>query len=159
MIRWIIANAIGWSLGLIGGSLLLSWIGGLVGLLLAGGLTGLAVGAAQTYAVGELDRRWLALSILGAMLATLPTFAAGFSLIAGRQIGFTVMGAVFGLCLGWTQSHRLDDDERALAWVLANVVGGSLCGLLTLGVTSLPVFLSLGPLAHGLVTGWIWYRN
>lgn len=159
LLRWTLANAAGWSVGLYAGSLVLMWIGGLVGMLLAGLVVGLVVGAAQTAAGHgaslQSRRYWLLFSAIGGMCSALPVFAAAFTLIAGRSIGFLMMGGVFGLCFGWTQALALRRSNTMLIWTLANVFGGGLCAVFSFAglPLSLPVFCAPGLVIFGVITG------
>ena len=155
-LRWTLANMIGWSGGMILGSLGLALIGGIPGVFLAGGLMGAVAGTMQWVAMPELSRRWMLWSAVGGTIAALPVFLAAFALIAGRGVGLAVMGAVYGLCIGWIQTLALRGDGT-FVWVIINVVAGGLCGMLTLLPVSVPVCLSPGPMIFGLLTGWVLY--
>ncbi len=152
-LRWTLANIIGWSGGMVLGSLGLALVGGIPGVFLAGSLMGAVAGSMQWLAVPELSRRWVVWSAVGGIVAALPVFLAAFSLVVGRTVGLAVMGAVFGLCIGWVQTLGL--RGRAFVWVIINGVAGGLCGMLTLMPVSVPVCLTPGPLIFGLLTGWV----
>jgi hypothetical protein len=168
LLRWVLANVAGWSLGLYLGSLALSWVGGIVGLLLAGAVAGLLAGTAQTLALrGQWTislRRWALLSTAGGALAALPVFLALPALIVGRGTALTIMGALFGLIFGLVQTSALrGGQDRVLLWALANLFGGGLCALLSPGgiITGIPVCCTPGPVLFGLVTGGVlltWLR-
>lgn len=165
LLRWTLANIVGWSTGLYVGSLALMVIGGLPGLLMAGLLTGLIAGGAQVAVLRDsatgspryLFRRWIIFSTIGGMCAAIPVFISGFTLVAGRGIGFALMGAVFGSCFGWVQALALrHQPDFTLVWVLANVFSGSLCALFSFSgfPVMLPIFCTLGPVLFGVVTGY-----
>jgi hypothetical protein len=168
LLRWVLANVAGWSLGLYLGSLALSRAGGVPGLLLAGAVAGLLAGTAQTLALRTLWtvplRRWVLLSTAGGALAALPVFLALPALIAGQGVGLTIMGALFGLIFGLAQSGALrSGQDRAILWALANLFGGGLCALLSPGgiISGVPVCCTPGPALFGLVTGGVllaWLR-
>lgn len=158
VLRWTLANMLGWSLGLYAASLGLELIGGFAGVLLAGTVAGLVAASAQTLAGRRIpDWRWMILGAAGGVFAALPVFVATFALIAGRGVGFAVMGAVFGLCFGLAQTFALRARRDAVVvWVLANALGGGACGIFSLAWTplALPVFCSLGPASFGAITGF-----
>jgi hypothetical protein len=157
-LRWICASVAGWSAGLYLGSVGLALVGGFVGLLLAGAICGLVAGTAQLLVLraAGVDKRWIFLSTAGGALAVMPVILAGFTLVAGRSVGVAVMGAVFGLCFGLVQTSALRHlQDMAIVWVLANILGGGLCGALSLAgsMFMLPICLTPGPLVFGIITG------
>ncbi len=155
-------NMVGWSLGFFLGGLLLNAFGGVLGVILGGAVVGMLVGGAQWLVLqSETDRvdiRWVLLSGLGGALATLPAYLAGVTLVAGPAIGYFVIGALYGGIFGMLQwvILRTPYDELAMLWIIANVIGGGLCGCLTMTVNPLrlPLFCSVGPIAFGLITGY-----
>jgi hypothetical protein len=160
--RWTLANIIGWSLGLYLGGALLSVLGGIAGAAAGGALAGAFVGAAQWLVLrrksDKVNPRWALLSAAGGGLATLPAYAAGITLIAGPQVGYFVIGAVYGAIFGGLQAlalHRAFEEGSAW-WVLANLLAGGLCGCLTMtaSLPGLPLICSPGPVVFGLLTGW-----
>jgi hypothetical protein len=159
-LRWLLANMLGWWLGLLSGGLVLNWSGGPGGVLLAGTVTGLCVGVTQWLLAPDwLDRRWLFLSALGGGLAVLPAYLTGLvSLFTGPRIGFFVVGAVYGGIFGGFQwlALRYRVPDWLVLWLVANALAGGWCACLTLTFNPLrlPVFCSLGPVAFGLITGW-----
>ena len=161
LLRWTLANALGWSLGLFAGALALRLLGGLGGLLVGGALAGAVAGGTQNAALRQevawIDRRWVLVSAAGAALGVLPAFVAGVSLIAGWMIGLLIVGAVFGAIFGMGQWLVLRSHVHDAAWwIAANGLAAALCALLSLGANpfSLPILLTLGPLTFGLVTGY-----
>jgi hypothetical protein len=97
------------------------------------------------------------LSALGGAVGVIPALLAGFTLVLGGGWGFCFMGALFGGVLGAVQTTHLNPQvDNAGWWIVANVVGGALCGMLTLGVNPLylPVCCSLGPVIFGAITGY-----
>lgn len=160
LLRWLLANVVGWSCGLMLGSALLGWFGGVIGLLLAALALGVCAGSAQMLALTEagFGSRWVVFSALGSLGAVLPVFLAAFALVAGNALGFAVMGAVFGLCFGAAQAWILRlhlEQDAVVMWMLVNALGGGLCGMSALGGVpfALPVCLTPGPLTFGLLTG------
>jgi hypothetical protein len=179
LLRWTLANIAGWSLGLFLGSLIAGltvWVLGAVGakvlgrmvaLLLAGTITGTVAGAAQRWALRgvfddvEIERRWVLLSAVGGTLGATTLVLTWFTIILGSA-GYLLMGGLFGLCFGWSQTPVLGRNfgELAAVWVIANLLGGGLCSLLSLtGVPfSLPIFCTFGPVSFGLITGAVLLR-
>ncbi len=153
LLRWTLANMLGWGVGMLLGALLWSLLGGFIGFLLAGALAGLCVGLAQWPFLSQ--RRWLWLSALGGGLAILPTFLAAVALLGGPLIGFFVVGAVYGGVFAAVQWVTLRKSDTMGLWILANVAAGGICGCLTMNVNplGLPLFCSIGPVAFGLITG------
>lgn len=160
--RWTLANIFGWSVGLYLGGALLSILGGIIGAIAGGALAGAAVGCAQWLALrrksDKAHPRWPLVSALGGGLATLPAYLSGITLLAGPQVGYFVVGAVYGAIFGTLQMLVL---RRAFAdggawWVGANLLAGGLCGCLTMtaSLPGLPLLCSPGPALFGLITGW-----
>ena len=162
LFRWTLANMLGWSLGFFLGGLLLSALGGIVGVLLGGVVVGALVGIGQWLILRRetnwANARWALVSAVGGGLATIPAYLSGVTLIAGPSIGYFVIGAVYGGIFGTLQwlILRAPYDDLAVLWLIANVIGGGLCGCLTMTVNPLrlPVFCSIGPVAFGLITGY-----
>jgi hypothetical protein len=75
----------------------------------------------------------------------------------GMLIGGALFGGIIGALQGVLLNHHVDE---AGWWIIANVVGGGLCGLLSLGVNplGLPIFCTLGPITFGAITGYVWLR-
>jgi hypothetical protein len=161
LLRWILANMIGWSLGLYLGGALLNVFGGIFGAIgggaLAGGLVGLLQWLALRLALEGFDTRWVLWSALGGALALVPAFLAGAAMVAGPQIGYFAVGAVYGLIFGALQGLMLRGKDAELAgwWIAVNLLAGGLCGCLTMtaSLPGLPLFCSPGPAVFGLLTG------
>ena len=162
LFRWTLVNILGWSLGFFLGGLILSLLGGVIGVVLGGVVVGALVGIAQWSILRRetewANSRWALYSAVGGGLATLPAYLAGVTLIAGQGIGYFVIGAVYGGIFGTLQwlILRTPYSDLAVLWIIANIVGGGLCGCLTMTVNPLrlPVFCSIGPVAFGLITGY-----
>lgn len=162
MLRWVLANMLGWTLALAGvliGSRLGQWIGSafacapLIALLLAGALAGAAVGACQAWALrgtGEI-RQFALWSALGGALGVLPVFLLSAALLLNVGVGGALIGAAYAGILAALQTRRFTGDF-APVWIIACVLSGSLCGALS---TALPL---IGPLVFGLITGWALLR-
>lgn len=162
LLRWMGVNLAGWSVGMFAGSWLLGLVGGVIGVAVGGAAAGVIVGAAQWIVLKDLiggmeRRRWLSLSAAGGLAAALPAALAGFTLVAGTEVGFWVIGALFGGIFGGVQWAALRGSfpNQAAWWIGAHVAGGGMCAWLALGVNpGLPVCCSFGPVAFGLLTGW-----
>lgn len=180
LLRWTLANMLGWSIGLYAGSTLAASLGGIsmiaaFALLPGGALAGAIAGGMQALALQlpldvhddiidgfspEINRRWMIFSTLGGALGTIPVFFTAFTLIGGAGFGFAVMGLGYGLVFGWIQTYALHHDLPDLIWlwVPANGLGGCLCGAFSLGINplSVPVFCTIGPVIFGIITGMAW---
>lgn len=163
ILRWILANMFGWSVGLFAGmtiaqissSVLGDFIGGFIGLLLAGAIVGGCVGFAQFKAIA-IHTQWVRYSTIGGALSIFPASLMYITLIFGK-LGFFMVGAVFGAGFGWLQSFTLKDNTQAATiWVIANLFAGGLCSMLSLtGMPfTLPIFCSFGPIIFGAITGY-----
>jgi len=163
LLRWTLANVAGWSAGLYLGSALVGALGGIGGALAGGVLAGAVVGAAQWIVLRTetqaawANPRWAIASALGGGLAILPAYIAGAALIAGPQVGYFVVGGVYGGIFGALQGFlfRTQVDHMAVVWVTANLLAGGLCGCLTMtaSLPGMPLICSPGPVVFGLVTG------
>jgi hypothetical protein len=179
IVRWLVANVIGWGLGLaLGGGLIL--LAGLaagvipLGVRLgafpvAGALTGVTVGYVQWAALFEPDapRRWMWASALGGALAAIP--AGGlwglltFDPLAARLAVGVVLAA--GVALGQaTLGIETDSVWRtAYRWALMNGLAGMFCaGVAPIGTGAwLALSCFNGTLLFGAVTGLglLWYRR
>ena len=153
MLRWLLANVLGWALGLFLGGVALRVVGSILGVLLGGAVTGVVVGVAQAFVL-RADRRWWVVSAVGGGLAALPAYVSGITLIAGPVLGYFVIGAVYGAIFGAAQWVALRHESGGW-WVAVNGLAGGLCGCLTLGFNplGLPLVCSLGPVVFGLLTG------
>jgi hypothetical protein len=162
LLRWTVANMVGWSLALVTAVLLLQLFG-LGGALVGGASAGAIAACAQSFMLRQMKtwavtrRHWILSGALGGALATLPVYLLGFVALFHAQIGLLMMGAMFGGIVGAVQYYALNETygELALWWVLACLIGGMLCAPLTFTTTLLlPVIGSLGPVVFGLCTGW-----
>jgi hypothetical protein len=162
LLRWTVANMVGWSLALVAAVVLLR-VFGLLGAIIGGATAGAIAAYAQSLMLRQMKvwsvtpRRWIISSALGGALATLPVYLLGFVALIHAQLGLLMMGAIFGGIVGTVQYYLLNDfyEEQALWWVLASVIGGMLCAPLTFTTALIiPVIGSLGPVVFGLCTGW-----
>jgi len=179
LLRWVLANVVGWSLGLY----LSAWSLSTPALCLGGAFAGLCVGAAQWWALrppppcptrrsplpefmeGEgntglspitVARNWIGLTVAGALFGALPALSAGVLVALGWGLGIAFAGAIFGAGVGAAQYFILQRRmPRAGWWVVANLAGGALCALFTLApiLRGLPIGLLLGTALYGYITG------
>ena len=162
LLRWTVANMLGWTLALLAAVLLLQLLG-IWGAIIGGAAAGAIVAYIQSLALYQMKtwaisrKRWVIAAAIGGALATIPVYLLGFVALIHLQIGLLMMGAMFGGIVGGIQYYQLNDEyeETALWWVLASAVGGMLCAPLTLNTALIvPVLGSLGPVVFGLLTGW-----
>lgn len=163
--RWILANVVGWSLGLYLGSVCVSALGSVVGVILGSALAGVIVGAAQWRTLrGQArwrGRQWVAASAMGSALGVFPAALTGIVLLARWGVGVLIVGGVYGGMFGLAQVAVLREYVPESGWwVAANIAGAALCGLCSLGINplALPIFCTPGPLLFGAITGWVMAR-
>jgi hypothetical protein len=188
LLRWVLANIIGWSVGLY----LSAWSLSTPALCLGGAFAGLCVGFAQWWALkpandplpsvaefmdGEqntglspttVQRDWIVLTAVGSILGAIPALSASVLVALGLGLGIAIAGAIFGAGIGVAQYFILQRGlSRAGWWIAANVAGGALCALLTLAplILALPIGLPLGLLfgtaLYGYITGrtLVWLKE
>jgi hypothetical protein len=176
--RWILANTLGWIVGLYLGF----W--NPVCFLGTGVIAGLTLGFAQWWVLfrpspprlspGFEDGRpeggpcrdtllrvrypWIWMTLISAAVGMLPALLIGFllslwSLAAGLLVSGAILGGAVGLGQWSILRHSLERPER---WVMANTLGGAVCGLLTAIpiIRGLPLGLLLGSALFGYITGW-----
>jgi hypothetical protein len=170
MLRWVLANVVGWGVGLY----LTVWSISPLTLCLGGAVAGLCLGWAQWWAFrtpspydgeGEqfieaapisVGRDWIGLTAAGALVGALPAAGAGVVVSLGWGLGVALVGAIFGAGVGFAQWYILGRRmSRAEWWIAANAAGGGLCALLTLAplLRGLPIGLLLGTALYGYITG------
>lgn len=160
-VRWALATLIGWTVGLYVGAWTMRTP------LICGGwpLVGAAVGAAQWLALRGVwpvrARRYVlasaAASLAGITLA-LSLAVMGIGLI-GLEVWAIAAGAAIGSSVGVAQGWVLGASGQR--WVIANLAGGGLCGLLTVTpiIGGLPLGLIVGSALFGVLTGWALSRS
>ena len=171
LLRWVAANMVGWTVGLIAGGYVIRLPDlptiCLPLMCLIGGFAGVCVGAAQWFILRQslaLDRRWIILSFVGVALASLPAYFLGIFLFLTSigasilgNIAALILGALVGGGLGAAQSVVLEDHMRGAGrwWIAACTAGGSICGLLSLLpiLPPLPMGILLGTALYGYITG------
>lgn len=173
LLRWVLANIVGWSVGLY----LSAWSLSTPALCLGGAFAGLCVGLAQWWALKPVNdplpdfadveqptgaspitvqRDWIGVSVAGAFLGAIPALSATFLVALGWGLGIAFVGAIFGAGIGVAQYFILQRGlPRASWWIAANVGGGALCALFTLAplIRGLPIGLLLGTALYGYITG------
>lgn len=183
LLRWILANVLGWTIGLYLGF----W--NPICFLGAGVVAGLTLGLAQWWVLSGVSSpllshgfegghpqgrpypndvtgrdtqlrvryRWIWMTLISTAIGMLPALVIGFLLsLWSLAVGLLVSGAILGGAVGFGQwtilRHTLDQPER---WIMANVLGGAVCGLLTAIpiIRGLPLGLLLGAAIYGYITG------
>jgi hypothetical protein len=164
LLRWIVANVLAWWLAL-GIAALFLYLFGIFGALISGAIVGLIIGAAQAHTFPRktvATRSWILFSALGGFLATLPVYLLGFIALLNLTLGLLLMGAIFGGILAAMQALilRHHDEDRAILWVIACIIGGGLCAPLSLTASNiaLPLIFAPGPVVFGLISGWVFVR-
>jgi hypothetical protein len=161
LLRWIVANVLGWTVGLYLGFLNPICFAG------AGIIAGLALGAAQWWVLTrsptlltetELDHSWIWVTLGSAAVGLIPSLLIGglLALLAGWGMGLLIGGAILGGSVGIGQWYRVRHSvNQAEMWIGANVLGGALCGLLTSIpiIRGLPLGLLIGSALYGYITG------
>lgn len=151
ILRWMLANVIGWSIGLLGG-LLFNPI-----CFIAGGAACIGVGIAQWYVLRpHYDREWIVATVVGGLCGTVPALLGGLMIFFGLGLVGLCSGAIFGAAIGIAQWLLLKrNHSRAEWWIGANALGGLLCGLLTMIplIAGLPIGLLIGSAVYGYITG------
>ncbi|MFN8374940.1 MAG: hypothetical protein U0694_18950 [Anaerolineae bacterium] len=167
LLRWTLANALGWALGLLLaltlGVSLGQWLGmPLLSLILSGTLAGVVVGAFQRLALrGEVTQRWVSMSALGGLIGAFPAFVLSFTLLLRWELGAALMGSAFAAVLAAVQcAARSDRMPPPAAWIVTNAFAGCLCGACSVvaALPILPLICSAGPPLFGLITGLLIVR-
>lgn len=149
VLRWTLANVIGWTLGL------------LIGLwnplcfVIAGVVACICVGVAQWFILRpRYGKDWIIATIIGGICGTFPAMLAGVLALFGWGFLGICGGLIFGAAVGvgqWLILKR--STSRATWWIGANALGGLLCGTLMPIVPGLPIGLILGATVYGYITG------
>jgi hypothetical protein len=179
LLRWILANVVGWMIGLYAGVLNPICFAG------AGIIAGLVLGAAQWWALrntsfgiylaendenipniptrlSQIARRWIGLTFLGAAVGLFPAAVLGAILFLFTSgLAALLAGAALGLAVGLAQWMLLKGVSQQVAlWLLVNTLGGAACGWLTLTpiIRGLPIGMLLGSALFGYLTGRVLER-
>jgi hypothetical protein len=168
LVRWLVANSLGWSLGL----LMAGWALQIAGVwamfapvvLACGVVSGAQWLALRTLPAGmwrPKGRAWVGITMLAGAVATLPLYVLAVFVLLNHWLFGAIMGAILGGLIGYAQFYVLMREyDDAPLWVGANIVGGLLCAPITLQIMfwDVPILLSPGLLLFGWVTGWAWWR-
>lgn len=156
LLRWTLANLVGWTIGLYVGA----WTLRSPLICLNGGLAAACIGLAQWLVLREkysIPRKWIWFSIIGGALGILPAFLLIITVIFGGLESFaTLTGMSFGIGLGGMQWSLLRSYPHAEWWIPACGLGGALGGWLSVTtiINGLPLGLLLGAALFGLITGY-----
>ncbi len=166
LLRWVLANVVGWTIGL--------YMGVLNPLCFAGTgiITGLVLGATQWWALRDTvlatrpdeastniqpAQRWIGFTFAGAALGLIPAAILGAVVyLFANGLAALLAGGLLGLAVGigqWMILKRL--SQQIFLWLLINLVGGAICGLLTVIpiIRGLPLGLLAGSALFGYLTG------
>jgi hypothetical protein len=152
-LRWMLATAAGWVIGLYAGVLNPVCFAG------AGLVAGVAVGWAQRRAAAErLPPAWLRVTLTGAALGFLPAALFGAWALLNGWAWWGVAGLVMGGGVGLAQGSLLQQGRR---WAAVNALAGLVCGVLTVLpiIPGLPIGLLLGTAFYGYLTAWLLERG
>ncbi|MBI1278929.1 MAG: hypothetical protein GC179_12445 [Anaerolineaceae bacterium] len=179
LLRWVLANVIGWTVGLYFGVLNPICFAG------AGVVAGLVLGASQWWAlrstalgnkhsedegyvplvsthISQPARQWIISTFAGAALGLIPALALATGLVLlSNSLAALLGGAILGLAVGIGQWMILKYvSNRGLLWLAVNALGGAACGWLTLTpiIRGLPIGMLLGAGLFGYVTGRVLER-
>jgi uncharacterized protein YfiM (DUF2279 family) len=156
LFRWTLANMAGWTIGLYATVFSLSWPTICLSIAIAGSSIGFTLWLVLRleYCVG---RTWIVWSILGSFAGWLPAFIIGtLPILRSVALGAAISGAVLGLAVGAGEWLAIRYFKNASWWLVANLIGGALCGVLTFTpiIPGLPLGLLLGAALFGLITGY-----
>ncbi len=170
LLRWILANVVGWTVGLYAGVLNPICFAG------TGIIAGLVLGAAQWWALRGLplveqpistqtdnpespqsSRQWITMTFVGAAVGMIPAVVIGAMLfLFANGLAALLAGGLLGAAVGLGQWMLLRHiSQRAALWLAVNALGGAACGLLTIIpiIRGLPLGLLAGTAIFGYVTG------
>ncbi len=165
LLRWVLANVIGWTVGLYVGVLNPVCFAG------TGIIAGLLLGSAQWWALhsessnsnsslhemARSPRHWIGATFVGAAVGLIPAAVIGALLfIFGSGLAALMAGGMLGAAVGlgqWMLLKRI--SRRAVLWLAVNAFGGAACGLLSLSpiIRGLPLGLLAGAALFGYLTG------
>lgn len=179
LLRWVLANVVGWTVGLYFGVL------NPVCFAVVGVVTGLILGAFQWWALrdtafgthsGEASssipmistristeaRQWMVSTFAGAAVGLFPALALGALLyLISNGLAGLLAGGALGLAVGIGQWMILKHvSDQVVLWLVMNALGGALCGFLTLTpiIRGLPLGLLAGSALFGYLTGRVLER-
>jgi hypothetical protein len=176
LLRWVVANIVGWTVGLYFGVL------NPVCFAVVGVVTGLILGAFQWWALRDTAlgihssesassistrifteaRQWMVSTFAGAAVGLFPALALGTLLyLISNGLAGLLAGGALGLAVGIGQWMILKHvSDQVVLWLVMNTVGGALCGFLTLTpiIRGLPLGLLAGSALFGYLTGRVLER-
>ena len=174
LLRWVLANVVGWTVGLYAGVLNPICFAG------AGIVAGLVLGASQWWAlrntpfginpavneafipnipthISQNARQWIISTFAGAAVGLIPALIlAAVFFFFSNSFAALLAGAVLGLAVGLGQWMILKHmSQRFALWLAVNTLGGAVCGWLTLTpiIRGLPLGMLLGSAFFGYLTG------
>ncbi len=170
LLRWVLANVVGWTVGLYAGVLNPVCFAG------TGIIAGLVLGAAQWWALrgsrvvedttyslsdkpepAQPSRRWITLTFAGAAVGLIPAaIIGGVVFLFANGLAALLAGGLLGAAVGLAQWILLRHiSQRAALWLAVNTLGGAACGLLTIIpiIRGLPLGLLAGAALFGYATG------
>lgn len=162
LLRWVLANVVGWTVGLYAGVLNPVCFAG------TGVIAGLLLGTAQWWALRGSplveqaegtppSRRWIMMTFVGAAVGLIPAAIIGALLfLFANGLAALLAGGLLGLAVGLGQWMMLRQiSGRAVLWLAVNALGGAACGLLTIIpiIRGVPLGLLAGAALFGYVTG------
>ncbi|MGB7337284.1 MAG: hypothetical protein WBC91_00215 [Phototrophicaceae bacterium] len=162
LLRWVIANMLGWVLGLLSLSLML-WLFGWIGALSIGAWLGIGLGLPQAWILFPDEeranrRQWVLYSALGGFFAVFPAAILSVIGIFNTWIAAILIGVCFGGIFSGCQTIALHQSlgDDAFRWIpigILSAVSAALMIVLTL-VTPIPILASPATIIYALITGW-----
>jgi hypothetical protein len=179
LLRWVLANIVGWTVGLYAGVLNPICFAG------AGIVAGLVLGASQWWAmrntqfginpadneayipniptrISQNARRWIISTFVGTALGLIPAAALGAALfLFSASLAALLAGAVLGVGVGLGQWMVLKHiSQQATLWLVVNTLGGAACAWLTITpiIRGLPLGMLAGSALFGYLTGRVLLR-
>ena len=179
LLRWVLANIVGWTIGLYAGVLNPICFAG------AGVIAGLVLGASQWWAlrttsfgnhatgsdlnianipthISQPARQWIISTFAGAALGLIPALVlAAIFVLFSNGFAALLAGAILGLGVGLGQWMILKHvSQKVVLWLAVNTIGGAACGWLTLTpiIRGLPLGMLLGSAVFGYLTGRVLER-
>jgi hypothetical protein len=179
LLRWILANLVGWTVGLYAGVLNPVCFAG------AGIVAGLVLGTSQWWALrttpfginlaendenipnipthlSQTARRWIGFTFAGAAIGLIPAAVLGAALfLFTSSLAALLAGAALGLAVGLGQWMVLKHvSQQVVLWLVVNTLAGAACGWLTLTpiIRGLPLGMLIGSALFGYLTGRVLER-
>lgn len=166
LLRWVIANIIGWTAGLVIATTGIRLFG-VVGALLSGALFGIGLSLPQAWILFPVDEmrsryKWIFYSAVGGFFGIFPAGILSITGIFNLWLAAILTGAMFGGIWGLLQSIVLVQllGERAYLWIPMCMFAGAVSAILTIPIlfTGIPLLFSPATIAFSLMTGWLMLR-